>query len=249
MRSKSRGFCGIFALVLVCKSCFWQVRRKATQCTLGWLAFLFVQVIQLYFYPVDMRSKYNMGKTGRVKYSWSKWEDERLPGLKGLERAPSLAGVEHRTSGPHRRAQGLACNQIRTQFGFCFNIWPLCFSLSTSFSIAFSSDAPFDFFLKLLSMQFWYAHGNNPFTQRHYTMVKTISLTVFTRPRLWSLDLGTDPGLFSGICPNAQVVRAEASCPPAQISGPWRWRPVHWDKKTLQLDNIQPRWGWTSRVY
>jgi hypothetical protein len=52
-----------------------------------------------------MRSKYNMVKTNRVKYSWSKWEDERLPRLRGLERAPSLAGVERRTSGPHRRAQ------------------------------------------------------------------------------------------------------------------------------------------------
>ncbi len=66
--------------------------------------FFFVQVIHLYFYPVDMRSKYNMVKTGRVKYSWSKWEDERLQGLRGLERAPSLAGVERRTSRPHRRA-------------------------------------------------------------------------------------------------------------------------------------------------
>ncbi len=28
-----------------------------------------------------------MVRTGRVKYSWSKWEDERLPGLRGLERA------------------------------------------------------------------------------------------------------------------------------------------------------------------
>ncbi len=45
-------------------------------------------------------SKYNMVKTDSGKYSWSKWEDERLPGLRGLERAPSLAGVERRTSGP-----------------------------------------------------------------------------------------------------------------------------------------------------
>jgi hypothetical protein len=66
---------------------------------------LFFHMIRLYFYSVDMRSKYNMVKTGRVKYSWSKWEDERLPGLRGLKRAPSLAGVERRTSGPHRRAR------------------------------------------------------------------------------------------------------------------------------------------------
>ncbi len=67
--------------------------------------FFFVPVIRLDFYPVDMPSKYNMVNTGRLKYSWSnKWE-ERLLGLRGLERAPSLAGVEHRTSGPHWRAQ------------------------------------------------------------------------------------------------------------------------------------------------
>jgi hypothetical protein len=68
------------------------------------LFFFFFQMIRLYFYPVDLRSKYNMVKTGPVKYSWSKWEDERLPWLRGLERAPSLAGVERHTSGPHRRA-------------------------------------------------------------------------------------------------------------------------------------------------
>jgi hypothetical protein len=31
--------------------------------------FFFVQVIRLFFYPVDMQSKYNMVKTGQVKYS------------------------------------------------------------------------------------------------------------------------------------------------------------------------------------
>jgi hypothetical protein len=66
--------------------------------------FFFVQVIRLYIYPVDMQRKYNMVKTGWVKYSRSKWEDEKLPGLSGLECAPSLAGVERCTSRSHRRA-------------------------------------------------------------------------------------------------------------------------------------------------
>ncbi len=33
------------------------------------LYFFFVQVIRLYFYPVDMRSKYTVVNTGRVRYS------------------------------------------------------------------------------------------------------------------------------------------------------------------------------------
>ncbi len=48
-------------------------------------------------------------------------------------------------------------------------------------------------------------------SQRHYTMVKTNSRTVFTRPSLWWFDLGTDRGIFNRFCPNAQVVSAEAS--------------------------------------
>ncbi len=51
-----------------------------------------------------MRSKFNMVKMGWVKYSSSKWEDERLPGLRGLKRAPSLAAVERCTSMPYWRA-------------------------------------------------------------------------------------------------------------------------------------------------
>ncbi len=71
-----------------------------------------------------MRSKYNMVKTGRVKYSWSKWEDERLSGLRWLEPAPSLTGVERRTSGPHRRSIYFVCSLSRmskTRKGFEFS--------------------------------------------------------------------------------------------------------------------------------
>ncbi len=96
--------------------------------------FLFFQVIRLYFYPVDLRSKYNMVKTGRVQNSWSKWEDERLPGLRGLERAPCLAGVKRRTSRPHRRAHQSLIPIPETYYRACP---PFCRNSQTFYSVIY----------------------------------------------------------------------------------------------------------------
>jgi hypothetical protein len=49
----------------------------------GWKGWSFFAGVPSLFFPVDMRSKYNMVKTDRGKYSRNKWEDERLQGLRG----------------------------------------------------------------------------------------------------------------------------------------------------------------------
>jgi hypothetical protein len=51
-------------------------------------------VIILHFSHVDMQSKYNMMKSDQLKVQI------KLPVFRGLERAPSFAGVKRHTSEP-----------------------------------------------------------------------------------------------------------------------------------------------------
>ncbi len=66
--------------------------------------FLLFRGICLHFFSSWYAKQVQRGKNRSGKYRWSKWEDETLLELRGLERAPFLAGSERRTSRPHRRA-------------------------------------------------------------------------------------------------------------------------------------------------